>query len=114
MPLPEDAAGVRRYVDELAGVGAAALIIELVRRYHRPPDALVHACQPRGLPLITLAKDVNFLEVTQVVHALILGNQADAMRRTQRIHEAFTALTLRGAGPEDVMQTCMRRTRPRS
>ncbi|MDQ0604675.1 purine catabolism regulator [Streptomyces canus] len=104
MPLPDDVTGVRRYVDELAGVGAAALVIELVRRYHRPPDALVHACQARGLPLITLAKDVNFLEVTQVVHALILGNQAEAMRRTQRVHEAFTTLTLRGAGPEDVMR----------
>jgi purine catabolism regulator len=104
VPLPDDAAGVRRYVDELAGVQAAALVIELVRRYHRPPDALVHACQARGLPLITLAKDVNFLEVTQVVHSLILGNQAEAMRRTQRIHEAFTALTLRGAGPEDVVR----------
>ncbi|MGA5895967.1 PucR family transcriptional regulator [Streptomyces venetus] len=104
MPLPEDAAGVRRYVDELTEVGAAALVIELVRRYHRPPDALVQACRARGLPLVTLARDVNFLEVTQVVHALILGSQADAMRRTQRIHEAFTALTLRGAGPEDVVR----------
>ncbi|MER7406364.1 PucR family transcriptional regulator ligand-binding domain-containing protein [Streptomyces sp. NPDC000070] len=104
MPLPEDAAGVRRYVDELTDVGAAALVIELVRRYHRPPDTLVQACRARGLPLVTLARDVNFLEVTQVVHALILGNQADAMRRTQRIHEAFTALTLRGAGPEDVVR----------
>lgn len=104
MPLPEDAAGVRRYVDELTEVGAAALVIELVRRYHRPPDALVQACRARGLPLVTLARDVNFLEVTQVVHALILGNQADAMRRTQRIHEAFTALTLRGAGPQDVVR----------
>ncbi|MGW2169570.1 PucR family transcriptional regulator [Streptomyces sp. NPDC001705] len=104
MPLPEDPAGVRRYVDELADVGAAALVIELVRRYHRPPEALVQACRARGLPLVTLARDVNFLEVTQVVHALILGGQADAMRRTQRVHEAFTALTLRGAGPQDVVR----------
>ncbi|MET9968087.1 PucR family transcriptional regulator ligand-binding domain-containing protein, partial [Streptomyces sp. NPDC006356] len=78
MPLPQDAAAVRRYVDELAR-DAAALVIELVRRYHRPPDALVQACRTRGLPLITLAKDVNFLEVTQVLHALILGNQAEEM-----------------------------------
>ncbi|MFF7946297.1 PucR family transcriptional regulator [Streptomyces griseorubiginosus] len=104
MPLPQDAAGVRRYVDELAEVGAAALVIELVRRYHRPPDPLVDACRRRGLPLVTLAEDVNFLEVTQVVHSLLLGNQTEAIRRTQRIHEAFTALTLRGAGPEDVVR----------
>ena len=105
MPLPEEPAGVRRYVDELADIGAAALVIELVRRYHRPPDALVQACQARDLPLVTLAEDVNFLEVTQVVHTLLLGNQAEAMRRTQRIHEEFTALTLRGAGPGDVVRT---------
>lgn len=104
MPLPDDPAGVRRYVDELAAVGAAALVLELVRRYHRPPDALVLACRARGLPLVTLARDVNFLEVTQVVHTLLLGNQADAMRRTQRVHEAFTALTLRGAGPEELLR----------
>ncbi|MFS8198008.1 PucR family transcriptional regulator [Streptomyces sp. CWNU-52B] len=104
MPLPEDPAGVRRYVDELADVGAAALVIELVRRYHRPPGPLIQACRTRGLPLVTLVEDVNFLEVTQVVHTLILGSQADAVRRTQRIHEAFTALTLRGAGPEDVVR----------
>ncbi|MFE7037639.1 PucR family transcriptional regulator [Streptomyces sp. NPDC057621] len=104
MPLPNDPAGVRRYVDELADIGAAALVIELVRRYHRPPAPLIQACRIRGLPLVTLAEDVNFLEVTQVVHTLILGSQADAVRRTQRIHEAFTALTLRGAGPEDVVR----------
>ncbi|MFJ9908092.1 PucR family transcriptional regulator [Streptomyces sp. NPDC101152] len=104
MPLPEEPTGVRRYVNELADIGAAALVIELVRRYHRPPDALVHACQARGLPLVTLAKDVNFLEVTQVVHALILGNQVEEMRRTQRIHEAFTVLTLRGAVLEEVVR----------
>jgi purine catabolism regulator len=104
MPLPGDPAGVRRYVDELAAVGAAALVIELVRRYHRPPDALVRACRAHGLPLVTLARDVNFLEVTQVVHTLIVGHQADAIHRTQRVHEAFTTLTLRGAGPEEVLR----------
>ncbi|CAL9359156.1 PucR family transcriptional regulator [Streptomyces sp. enrichment culture] len=110
MPLPDDPAGVRSYVDELADVGAAALVIELVRRYHRPPDALVRACRARGLPLVALARDVNFLEVTQVVHTLILGHQAEAMRRTQRVHEAFTALTLRGAGPEEVLRTAAEMT----
>jgi purine catabolism regulator len=91
-------------VDELADVGAAALVIELVRRFHRPPEPLVQACRRRGLPLVTLSKDVNFVDVTQVVHALILGNQAAALRRTQQIHEAFTALTLRGACAEDVVR----------
>lgn len=105
VPLPNDASQVRRYVDELADIGAAALVLELVRRFHRAPDALIRACRARDLPLITLSRDVNFLEVTQVVHALILGNQTEVLRRTQQIHDTFTALTLRGAGPEDVVRT---------
>src|SRR3712207_1418327 len=103
VPLPDEPALVRRYVDELADVGAAALVLELVRRFHRAPEALVSACHARRLPLVTLTRDVNFVDVTQVVHSLILGNQAEALRRTHRIHEAFTALTLRGAPPEDVV-----------
>ncbi len=89
---------------ELADTGAAGLVIELVRRFHRPPEPLVRACRRRGLPLVTLFKDVNFVDVTQVVHALILGNQAAALHRTQQIHEALTALTLRGACAEDVLR----------
>jgi purine catabolism regulator len=104
VPLPKDASDVRRYVDELADVGAVGLVLELIRRFHRPPDALVRACRARELPLVTLSRDVNFVDVTQVVHALILGNQTEAMRRTRQIHDAFTALTLRGAGPEDVLR----------
>lgn len=111
VPLPGDASQVRRYVDELADVGAAALVLELVRRFHRAPEPLIRACRARGLPLVTLARDVNFLEVTQVVHTLILGNQTEVLRRTQQIHDAFTALTLRGAGPEEVVRTAVEMSR---
>ncbi|WP_233439522.1 PucR family transcriptional regulator [Lentzea atacamensis] len=111
VPLPGDASLVRRYVDELADVGAAALVLELVRRFHRAPEPLIRACRARGLPLVTLARDVNFLEVTQVVHTLILGNQTEVLRRTQQIHEAFTTLTLRGAGPEEVVRTAVEMSR---
>jgi purine catabolism regulator len=104
MPLPGEPALVRRYVGELAGVGAAALVLELVRRYHRPPEELVRACRAHDLPLVLLTRDVNFLEVTQVVHELLLGNQVETLRRTQEIHETFTDLTLRGAGAAEVMR----------
>lgn len=103
MPLPEDPALVRRYVDELADIGAAGLVIELVRRYHRPPSELVRACLARDFPLVLLSRTVNFVEVTQVLHSLIVGSQVESLRRAQDVHDTFTALTLRGAGPEEVV-----------
>jgi purine catabolism regulator len=104
MPLPTEPALIRRYVDELAQVGAAGLVIELVRRYRTPPDELVRACRAKDLPLVVLCRDVNFVEVTQTVHALILGSQVETLRRAQQVHEAFTALTLRGAQPEALVR----------
>ncbi|GHJ33429.1 hypothetical protein TPA0910_78620 [Streptomyces hygroscopicus subsp. sporocinereus] len=103
MPLPEEPALVRRYVDELADVGAAGLVIELVRRYHRPPSELVRACLDRDFPLVLLSRTVNFVEVTQVLHSLIVGSQVESLRRAQDVHDTFTALTLRGAGPDEVV-----------
>ncbi|WP_199561858.1 PucR family transcriptional regulator [Micromonospora deserti] len=104
MPLPTEPTLIRKYVDELAQVGAAGLVIELVRRYRTPPDELVRACRANDLPLIVLSRDVNFVDVTQTVHALILGSQVETLRRAQQVHEAFTALTLRGAQPEELVR----------
>ena len=33
--LPDDAAALTRYIDELADVGAAGVVVELVRRWSR-------------------------------------------------------------------------------
>ncbi|MEU8825524.1 PucR family transcriptional regulator ligand-binding domain-containing protein [Streptomyces sp. NPDC048636] len=104
MPLPEeDPSQVRRYVEELADIGAAGLVIELVRRYHRPPKELVRACLDRDFPLVLLSRSVNFVEVTQIVHSMIIGSQIESLRRAHDVHDTFTALTLRGAEPDEVV-----------
>src|SRR5262249_24330268 len=72
MPHPEDPTLLLAYVDQLADIGAAGLVIELGRRYQRVPADLVRACRDRDLPLIVLHREVRFIDVTQTVHALIL------------------------------------------
>jgi len=104
MPHPADPTQLRAYVDQLADVGVAALVVELGRRYQQAPPNLVAACRDRGLPLIMLARGVRFIEVTQTVHALILDAQGELLRRAQQVHELFTSLTLRGAEPEEFVQ----------
>lgn len=103
MPLPEDAAGVRRYVDELAAVDAAALVIELVRRYHRPPDALVHACQARGLP------SWPWRRTSTSWRSRRSSTRSSSAIRPRRCAGPSTSTrrsppSLRGAGPEDVVR----------
>lgn len=74
-------------------------------RFQQAPPELVTACREPDLPLIVLARGVRFIEVTQTVHALILDAQGELLRRAQHVHELFTSLTLRGAEPEEFVQT---------
>jgi PucR family transcriptional regulator, purine catabolism regulatory protein len=93
------------YVAELADVDAAGLILELGRRYREVPEELRRGCREREIPLVVLERGVKFLDVTQEVHALILGSQVKTLRDAHRVHDAFTALTLRGADAGEVVQT---------
>lgn len=104
MPHPSDPTRLRGYVDQLADVGVAGLVVELGRRYRQAPQELVTACRERDLPLIVLARGVRFIEVTQTVHALILDAQGELLRRAQEVYQEFTRLTLRGAQPEEMVQ----------
>ena len=101
-----------RYVDELAGVGAAGLVVELVRRWsHALPPALLLAADRRSLPLITLSEETRFVSVTEAVIALIRDAQLAELRAAEQVHETFTALTVSGAEPAEVLREVARGAR---
>ncbi|SDC43045.1 PucR family transcriptional regulator [Actinokineospora iranica] len=107
--LPDDAEALTRYVDELAGVGAAGLVVELVRHWSDAvPAALAAAAERQGLPLITLARETRFVAVTEAVVGLIVDAQVAELRAAERVHETFTALTVAGAEPAEVLREVAR------
>jgi len=96
--LPDDTAGLQRYVAELAAVGVSALAVELGSRYSRTlPSALVSAAAEHRLPLIVLERETQFIEITEAVHARIIDAQLAELRSAQRVHAVFTALSVDGA-----------------
>jgi hypothetical protein len=71
--LPEPAAELADYVDSLAKVRVAGLVVELGRRYATAlPPALVAAAEARCVPLIELRHEVAFIEITEAVHTRII------------------------------------------
>ncbi|WP_199440123.1 PucR family transcriptional regulator [Umezawaea beigongshangensis] len=107
--LPGDPAGLSRYVEDLASVGAAGLVVELVRRWSdRVPPALVEAAEQHGMPLVTLAVETRFVSVTEAVVALIVDAQLAELRAAEQVHETFTALTVAGAEPAEVLREVAR------
>ncbi len=107
--LPDGDTELRRYVADLAGVGAAGVVIELGRRYHHElPRPLTHEAERHDLPLVTLARETRFVRVTEAVHEQIIDTQLDELRRTERVHEAFTALSVEGTEPAQVVREAAR------
>ncbi|RSM34431.1 PucR family transcriptional regulator [Amycolatopsis balhimycina DSM 5908] len=109
--LPDDGPSLARYVADLAGVGAAGVVVELVRHWSdKLPAALVDAAEEHGLPLVTLSRETRFVSVTEAVNGQIVDAQVAELRAAERVHETFTALTVAGAEPGVVLGEVARLT----
>ncbi|MBB4682556.1 PucR family transcriptional regulator [Amycolatopsis jiangsuensis] len=109
--LPDDGPSLTRYVADLARVGAAGVVVELVRHWNdRLPVSLVTAAEAHGLPLITLSRETRYVAVTEAVNGTIVDAQVAELRAAERVHETFTALTVAGAEPEVVLREVARLT----
>lgn len=107
--LPDDPAALTTYVAELAATGVVGVVVELVRHWHRElPPALVAAADEHDLPLITLSRETRFVAVTEAVVGLIVTAQVAELRAAERVHETFTALTVAGAEPAEVLREVAR------
>jgi purine catabolism regulator len=103
--LPDDPAGLTRYVADLASVGVSALAVELGSRYaRRLPAALVSAAARNRLPLIVLERETQFIEITEAVHARIIDAQLEELRASERLHQVFTDLAVSGAPAGEVVR----------
>ncbi|MGE5290480.1 MAG: PucR family transcriptional regulator [Micromonosporaceae bacterium] len=103
--LPDAPDLLTRYVAGLQEVGASGLMVELGRRYVRSlPAALVGAARAHGLPLISLARETPFVEITEAVHARIIDTQTAELRASGHLHEVFTQLAIAGAPAEEIVR----------
>jgi purine catabolism regulator len=102
--LPASAAGLDKYVADLASVGVSALAVELGSRYARSlPAPLVTAAGVHQLPLIVLERETQFIEITEAVHARIIDAQLEELRAAERLHQVFTELAVSGAPADEVV-----------
>ncbi|WP_158892810.1 PucR family transcriptional regulator [Amycolatopsis anabasis] len=109
--LPDDDAALTRYLDELAGVRVAGLVVELVRHWSdKLPPALVDAAERHGIPLVTLSRETRYVTVTESVNGLIVDAQVAELKAAERVHQVFTALTVSGAEPDEVLREVARGT----
>jgi PucR family transcriptional regulator, purine catabolism regulatory protein len=107
--LPDDPGKLAEYIAELSAVGASGLIVEMGRKFiGELPHSVVSSAEKHGLPLITLARETPFVQITESVHARIIDIQLEELRASEHLHEVFTELSVEGASPAEVLSQVAR------
>lgn len=106
--LPEGVDELGEFAASLGQSEAAGLVIELGRRWHQVPSALIDACEAAALPLVALHHEVRFAAITQAVGERIVDEQLQELRETQRVHDTFTELSIAEAGPREILEAVQR------
>jgi purine catabolism regulator len=93
-----------RWIATLVDQGPAAVMVELGTTWReRVPDPVVRACTDADVPLVAFGRQVRFIEITEAVHAAVLNNQFELLRRGEEIHRRFTELILHGRGVPEIL-----------
>lgn len=91
------------YLPRLVDAGAVGLVIELGIHITTAPAELLTAGATPALPVVVLHRPVRFIEVTEAVHRRIIADQYDEVAYGQRVHESFTALSMRRASIDEII-----------
>jgi PucR family transcriptional regulator, purine catabolism regulatory protein len=102
--LATDAAGQTRYIEDLARVGIAGLVLTLGWSIAEVPAAMVEAAERCHVPVVALHDPIPFVEVTEQVHAEIINRQYLLLQKAEQIGKDFTRLVIRGAGIRQIVE----------
>jgi purine catabolism regulator len=98
---PEESAS---FIRSLEAAGAAGLIVELVGQRPRSRKALEKAARSASMPVVVVEQRVRFVQVTEIVHRMIVAEQLERVERARDVHEAFTLLSLESADTQRVVE----------
>jgi purine catabolism regulator len=95
--LAGDAHGRTAYIESLHRAEAAALVLGLGRAFPSPPRDMCRAAERCGLPMVVLHRPFPFAELTEEVQSRLVRRKYAAVRLSEGIRTALTALVTAGA-----------------
>jgi PucR family transcriptional regulator, purine catabolism regulatory protein len=102
--LPHASEELRHYVAALHDSGVCGLVLELGSAWHTAPASLVRAAERHELPLVVLHTPVQFVTITEAVHAAILHAQYGELQASERLHQVFTRLGVEGSDVQEILE----------
>lgn len=104
LELEKDPGLTAPFVASLEQAGAAGLVVELTGSRERSLSALRAAAGRASLPVAVVQRRIRFVQVTEVVHRMIVAEQLERVEHARDVHEAFTLLSLENAGTQLVVE----------
>jgi purine catabolism regulator len=104
LELDKEPGRAASYIRSLERAGAAGLVVELTGPRERTTAALRSAARSASMPVVIVRRRVRFVEITEIVHRLIVAEQLERVERARDVHEAFTVLSLESAGTQQVVE----------
>ncbi|GAA1055352.1 hypothetical protein GCM10017608_24730 [Agromyces luteolus] len=101
---PTEPDELRAFIAGLVEVGISGLVLELGAHYRYVPAVVHRAAAEHELALAALHREVKFVGLTQAVHRRIISEQTAALHARDEVRERFTALALRGAPADYIVQ----------
>jgi purine catabolism regulator len=101
---PAEPDELRALIAGLVETGLSGLVLELGAHYRYVPAVVVDTAAEHGLALVALHREVKFVALTESVHRRIISEQTAALHARDEVRERFTALALRGAPADFIVQ----------
>jgi purine catabolism regulator len=92
------------YVQELARVGVAGVVVTLGWSLSELPRPMIEEAERLHLPLVVLHTPIPFVEVTERVHSEIVNRQYLLLQEAEQLGRSFTELVLHGAGINRIVE----------
>ncbi|HUH54066.1 MAG TPA: PucR family transcriptional regulator [Microbacteriaceae bacterium] len=99
---PQDSPSIKTLAKALVRAGVVAIVLELGQHFNEIPQALIDECEAQDVALISLNKEVRFVQITQRVHKRILAAQNESLEARDKVHQMLTELGLKRS-PVDFM-----------
>ncbi|HZV74984.1 MAG TPA: PucR family transcriptional regulator [Conexibacter sp.] len=93
-----------RFIAQLVQRDIAGLVVELGDRMPEVPAALVRAAGAHRFPLVTLARRVPFVEITEEIHTAIVNARYTLIRRSDDVQQQLMQLVVDGCGTAELIE----------
>lgn len=99
---PKEPEPAFRIVERLAAKRIAGVVLAVPHFLEHFPNESLIAARQIGLPMLEIAWEVPFSEITQFIHRELVDQQGRALARSEQIHRQLTEAAVSGHSLQDV------------